>query len=633
MAKRYIPLNFNKIFNLVIIKILSISRIFKMLIAFSIDLSLVYIAITLAFYLRLGNIDNIPKLGEAFSLTCFCIFIPLWLYNNIYNHILRMSGLGTYKRFLKLISVYSIFLIFAIILFEYNNIPRTITLIQPIVLFLLLISWRYLSQKIIFYFIQKESDIIPNKSNILLYGSGQSVRQLIETLQSSNKYNVIGVLDEKKSNQGKYLDNIKVMPLAIIEKLKLKSSIDLILIAGDQFEKIKYREIKKKLEKYNIPVKVIPKPDKYLTDILNQFDENKIHIEDLLERKEVFEVDKVDINKANNDVILITGGGGSIGRELAVQIYKRGVKKLLLFDQNEYGLYQTSETINMMKKTYKIKENNIELILGSILDTNHLSMIIKKHKPNIIYHAAAYKHVPLVESNPIEGIRNNIIGTKNLVQTCKENKIEKFILISSDKAVRPTNIMGMTKRISEMLVQAFATQKLETKFMIVRFGNVLDSSGSVIPKFREQIKAGGPVTVTHPEIIRYFMTISEAVNLVISASKIGEGGEVFVLDMGPPVKILDLAKKMINLETHNAFDLEKSMIDIVFTGLRPGEKLFEELMISNNVQKTEINKLQKVQEPFIEINKLKIFIKTLEKHIEKRNDIKLVSHIKSIIEK
>jgi len=633
MAKRYFTLNFLETLIILIKKFLDISRIFKRLIALCIDGSFVYIAIIIAFYLRLGNIDMIPKITDPLPLICLAIFLPLWIFNKIYNHILRMIGYGTYKRLLKLIILYSIILIISILIFEYDNVPRTVALIQPTVLFLLLILWRYFSQKIIFFFLENTSDILKNKSNILVFGSGQSARQIIETLHSNNKYKVVGILDENKSSHGQYLDNIKILSPNKIDNIKIKFNIDLILIAGDQFEKNKYREIKNKLEKYNIPVKIIPKPDKYLTDLLNQFDENKVHIQDLLERKDVFQLGEAYINKTNTDVIFITGGGGSIGRELAVQIYKRGVKKLILLDQNEYGLYQTSEIINELKKSFNIKGDKVELILGSILDVHHLSLIIKKHKPNIIYHAAAYKHVPLVESNPIEGIRNNIIGTKNLIQISCKNKIEKFILISSDKAVRPTNIMGMTKRISELLVQAFASQKIKTKFMIVRFGNVLDSSGSVIPKFRQQIKIGGPVTVTHPDITRFFMTISEAVNLVISASKIGEGGEVFVLDMGPAVKILDLAKKMINLETHNAFVSDKNIIDIIFTGLRPGEKLFEELMISNNVQKTKINKLQKVQEPFLKMEQLNIFMKNLEKYIEERNISKLITHIKTVIEK
>ena len=633
MAKRYFTLNLLETLIILIKKFLGISRKFKRLIALCIDGSLVYVAIIIAFYLRLGNIDTIPKIIDPFSLTCLAIFLPLWIFNKIYNHILRMIGRGTYKRFLKLIILYSTILIISILIFEYENIPRTVGLIQPAVLFLLLILWRYFSQKLIFFFIENSSNSLKNQSNILLFGSGQSSRQIIETLHSNNKYKIVGILDENKSTHGQYLDNIKILSPTKIEKLKIRLNIDLILIAGDQFKKNEYREIKQNLEKYNIPVKIIPKPDKYLTDLLNQFDENKVHIEDLLERTEVFKIDSGYINKSNSDVILITGAGGSIGRELAVQIYKRGVKKLLLFDQSEYGLYETSEIINELKKTYNVKEDNFDLILGSILDAEHLLLIIKKHKPNIVYHAAAYKHVPLVESNPIEGIRNNIIGTKNLVQISYENKIEKFILISSDKAVRPTNIMGMTKRISELLVQAFASQKLKTKFMIVRFGNVLNSSGSVIPKFREQIKIGGPVTVTHPDITRFFMTISEAVNLVISASTIGKGGEVFVLDMGPAIKILDLAKKMINLETHNSIISDKKTIDIEFTGLRPGEKLFEELMISNNIQRTEINKLQKVDEPFVKMEKIQSFIKKMESYIKERNVNKLIKHIKTIVER
>lgn len=633
MAKRHISLKTYNVIPLIISRMLGVNRIVKTVIALFIDVSMVYLAIVLAFYVRLGSFNFIPHIYEPFSLTCISIFLPLWLYNNIYNHILRMSGLGTYKRFLKLIILYSVILMITRLSFDYSFVPRTIIIIQPFILIILLILWRFLSQKLIIFFSDSKVDKSNHISKILFFGSGDSGREIIQTIQSSNKYKIIGILDENISNQGKYFDNIEIFSPNKINMLKLKYEIDLILIIGNQFENTEYRKIKRKLSEFNIPIKVIPNQDKYLTDLLNQFEENQIHIEDLLERKEVFEIDRDDINKKSRDVILITGGGGSIGRELATQIFKRGVKKLLLFDLNEYGLYQTSEMLNDLKNNDETKENKVELILGSILDVAHLSSIMEKYKPNIIYHAAAYKHVPLVESNPIQGIINNILGTNALIEIAVSNKIEKFILISSDKAVRPTNMMGMTKRVSELLIQAISTKKLKTKFIIVRFGNVLGSSGSVIPKFRDQIRSGRPVTVTHPEITRYFMTIQEAVNLVISASKIGNGGEVFVLDMGPPVKILDLANKIIKLETNNTSSIEKGNFKIIFTGLRPGEKLFEELMISKNVSKTEIDKLLKVQEPFVKASVLKSFINILEKYLKDRDENKIIEHIKTIVEK
>ena len=633
MAKRHISLKTYNVIPLIISRMLGVNRIVKTVIALFIDVSMVYLAIVLAFYVRLGSFNFIPHIYEPFSLTCISIFLPLWLYNNIYNHILRMSGLGTYKRFLKLIILYSVILMITRLSFDYSFVPRTIIIIQPFILIILLILWRFLSQKLIIFFSDSKVDKSNHISKILFFGSGDSGREIIQTIQSSNKYKIIGILDENISNQGKYFDNIEIFSPNKINMLKLKYEIDLILIIGNQFENTEYRKIKRKLSEFNIPIKVIPNQDKYLTDLLNQFEENQIHIEDLLERKGVFEIDRDDINKKSRDVILITGGGGSIGRELATQIFKRGVKKLLLFDLNEYGLYQTSEMLNDLKNNDETKENKVELILGSILDVAHLSSIMEKYKPNIIYHAAAYKHVPLVESNPIQGIINNILGTNALIEIAVSNKIEKFILISSDKAVRPTNMMGMTKRVSELLIQAISTKKLKTKFIIVRFGNVLGSSGSVIPKFRDQIRSGRPVTVTHPEITRYFMTIQEAVNLVISASKIGNGGEVFVLDMGPPVKILDLANKIIKLETNNTSSIEKGNFKIIFTGLRPGEKLFEELMISKNVSKTEIDKLLKVQEPFVKASVLKSFINILEKYLKDRDENKIIEHIKTIVEK
>lgn len=402
--------------------------------------------------------------------------------------------------------------------------------------------------------------------------------------------------------------------MVYIDKIKtiLKNqNIDLIFFIDKGIDDLNKNEIIKKLNSNNIPLKVIPNFDQYLINFLDQNHQDENYIEKLLERETVFNL-KTSVNNSLNEVILVTGAGGSIGKELVIQLLHKNVKKLILLDQNEYGLYQTLERVDNIKLNNKKLKTIIEVVLGTITNSFFIKETLLKFKPTLVYHAAAYKHVPLVEANPIQSYINNVIGTKVIVDLCYQFNVKKFVLISSDKAVRPTNIMGKTKRIAELIVQAYSRRNKKIKYMIVRFGNVLNSSGSVIPKFKLQIKNGGPVTVTHPDVTRFFMTISEAVDLVIAASIIGKGKEVFILDMGKPVKIFELAKKIIEIETK----FSKQHIQIKFTGLRPGEKMFEELSISGITVKTKIPKLWMVEEPFLDYENLINILKEIEVNLK-----------------
>ena len=607
MAKRYFPLN--RILLIVLEKILNSNRKIKYMIAFTIDSCFLYLSLLLAFYLRLGNLNFSLKLYDHIFVSSIIIFLSFWFLLKIYRHILRSSGSATYITFLRFIFFYALIYIATTFIFRFEGVPRTVSIIQPFILYFALIGWRYIFKTSLNSLIR--SDRSSYLFNVLVFSNIDFANQAVKALETSENYKVINIINDKKSNDGQYIDNIKVINIDKIKTILSKQNIDLIFFIDKGIDNLNKIEIVKKLELSKVPIKIISNFDQYLTNFLDQNNEDDSYIENLLERETVFDLNK-NVKNSLNEIILITGAGGSIGQELVVQLLHKNVRKLILLDQSEYGLYQTLERVNNFKKINKNLNSIVEVVLGSITSSFFVRETISKFKPTLVYHAAAYKHVPMVEENPIQSYINNVIGTKMLLDFCYKFNIKKFVLISSDKAVRPANIMGKTKRVSELIVQAYSRRNKNIKYMIVRFGNVLNSSGSVIPKFKSQIKAGGPVTVTHPDVTRYFMTISEAVDLVIAASIIGKGKEVFILDMGSPVKIFELAKKIIEIETK----FTKRPIQIKFTGLRPGEKMFEELSISGKTIKTKIPKLMKVEEPFLDYENLIIKLNQIELNLK-----------------
>ena len=361
---------------------------------------------------------------------------------------------------------------------------------------------------------------------------------------------------------------------------------------------------------------MVPDKSELLTGPVNIKSISELDIEDLLGRDEVIIDNKLLGNFLKNEIVLVTGAGGSVGSKISEEILKLNPKKLIILDSNEFALYSVQKTLAQMNlMSHKI---DVIPILGSIQDNEKLKIIFKTFQPSVVYHAAAYKHVPIVEENIVEGLNNNIFGTLNLVNVAVKNKVKNFILISTDKAVRPTNIMGATKRVAEMILQAFSEKEKLTKFSMVRFGNVLGSSGSVVPLFWNQITSGGPVTITHNKITRFFMTNTEAVKLVIKASSISNGGDVFILDMGKPVTIKSLALRMINLAGKSLKTKANPSgdIEIKITGLRPGEKLYEEVLLGNNPTKTVHSRILRAEEEFLtwrtlnkKLNKLELSIK------------------------
>lgn len=442
-----------------------------------------------------------------------------------------------------------------------------------------------------------------DKVNTLIIGAGQAGNTILDEI-SNSKYitmNVKCLIDDDPKKEGTYIKGIKVVGnrSRILEQVH-KEMIDLIIIAMPSVPKGNIRDIITICKETDCELRILPGIYQLMNGTVSVSRLRKVDIEDLLGREPIqVNLDSV-MGYVKNKVILVTGGGGSIGSELCRQIAENQPKQLIILDIYENNAYDIQQELK-----WKYPNLNLVVLIGSVRNTSRLNAIFKKYRPDIVYHAAAHKHVPLMESSPNEAIKNNVLGTLKTVQAADRYNVKKFVLISTDKAVNPTNIMGASKRICEMIIQTY-NNKSNTDFVAVRFGNVLGSNGSVIPLFKKQIEEGGPVTVTHPDIIRYFMTIPEAVSLVLQAGAYAKGGEIFILDMGEPVKILDLAKNLIRLSGY----VPDEDIKIEFTGLRPGEKLYEELLMKEEgLQETE-NKLIHIGKP-IELDEKK-FLEELE---------------------
>jgi FlaA1/EpsC-like NDP-sugar epimerase len=427
------------------------------------------------------------------------------------------------------------------------------------------------------------------KEAVIIYGAGNQGIALMNALSNSNDYRPIAFIDDNRKKQGSIIRGLKVYPSENIKSLNDQSNISKILLALGHASASKRKRLIENISEFNLEILTTPAVQDIVSGKAKIEEVKEVEIEDLLGRDSVTPNHKLLSNDITSKVVLITGAGGSIGSELCRQIIKQEPTKIILLELNEFSLYSIEQELMAYCSNNNECQTEIISILGSVQKQNRLETIFKTFKVQTIYHAAAYKHVPMVEHNVVEGVRNNVFGTWYCAEAAISAGVERFVLISTDKAVRPTNVMGASKRLAELVLQALAKRQTETLFCMVRFGNVLGSSGSVVPLFRRQIKNGGPITVTHPDIIRYFMTIPEASQLVIQAGAMGKGGDVFVLDMGDPIKITALAKKMIRLsgltevtETEPSGDIE-----IQFTGLRPGEKLYEELLIGEDVEGSE----------------------------------------------
>lgn len=453
----------------------------------------------------------------------------------------------------------------------------------------------------------------PNAIKIAIYGAGTAGMQLANALRAGNELDCIAFIDDNRAMHGSSIAGIKVYAVEAIPQLVKNFGINEVLLALPSVSKAKQKQILDHLEAYKVRVKVTPSIKSLINGELRVQDIRDVEIEDLLGRDQVEPDDALLATCITDKNVLVSGAGGSIGSELCRQILRQKPKSLMLLEMSEFSLYSIEQELSALRDQLQLV-CDIKPFLGSIHDSAKLDKIFRGFEIDTVYHAAAYKHVPLVEHNPIEGIRNNVFGTFKLAQAAIDAGVKQFVLISTDKAVRPTNVMGATKRLAELILQANARRQQSTRFCMVRFGNVLGSSGSVVPLFRKQIMQGGPITLTHAEITRYFMTIPEAAQLVLQAGAMGQGGDVFVLDMGEPVRIIDLARRMVHLcglEVKSA-DHPEGTIEIREVGLRPGEKLYEELLIGDNVERTTHPLIMRAQEAELAWADLQVALEELE---------------------
>jgi FlaA1/EpsC-like NDP-sugar epimerase len=615
--------------------VLILPRYAKRMIALSVDISLCVLTVWLAFYLRLGELVTLS--GPAFWAVAIAVVIalPIFVISGLYRAIFRYSGFPAMFAVARAIAVYGLLYASAITAIGVAGIPRTVGLIQPLLLFFAIGGSRALARYWLGGIHQSQLQIAA-LPRTLVYGAGSAGRQLASALENSFEMRVAGFLDDDDRLHGHVLNGQPIFSPDDLGELIESKGVTHVLMAMPSASRRRRNEILKKMSGHHVAVRTLPS----LTDLaegrVTTSDLRDLDIDDLLGREAVASNHILLAKNISARVVLVTGAGGSIGGELCRQIIKLKPEKLLLVDISEFALYAIhSELEGIREASGDHNTTRIVPLLASVQDEERMREIMDTWLPETVYHAAAYKHVPLVEHNLAEGVKNNVIGTLTTAQVAIEKGVSDFVLISTDKAVRPTNVMGASKRLAELCLQALyalqaqqsadkgskktsqgtsPTQSSKTKLSMVRFGNVLDSSGSVIPKFRKQIRDGGPITLTHPEITRYFMTIPEAAQLVIQAGAMAKGGDVFVLDMGESVKIADLARRMIELSGLSVRDEARpdGDIEIVITGLRPGEKLYEELMLGDDPKPTMHPKIQRAQDPFIPWHELEVDLETLK---------------------
>ena len=596
-------------------QLLSLSRINKQIIMLSIDSVLLVFMLLASFSIRLGY-WYFPQSDLIWViLGSPIIAAPIFVRFGLYHAVIRYIGFKALWAVVQAVSLYA--LIWGVVGFmmAVEGIPRSVILINWALSLLTIGGLRIIARAVL------SSRASGNTKRVLVYGAGDAGVQLVSALEHASEYHPVGLIDDSKELQGHQIRGLTIYSVSDISSVINKLKVDEVLIAMPSASRTKRLDIINTLEPYPILVRMLPGMAELAQGKVSIGDLREVSIKDLLGR------DTVEANKdllgmnITNKTVVVTGAGGSIGSELCRQIVSLKPKALVLYEMSELALY----TIEKELSSIDIHPIDIYPILGSVNNKNRLSNVFERFDVDTIYHAAAYKHVPMVEFNNTEGVDNNLFGTLNCAQVAIDTGVETFVLISTDKAVRPTNTMGATKRSAELVLQALAAKQSSTKFTMVRFGNVLGSSGSVIPLFKQQIKEGGPVTVTDKDIIRYFMTIPEAVELVIQAGAMGLGGDVFVLDMGKPVRIDDLAKKMIRLsglevkdESHPDGDIE-----IEYTGLRPGEKLYEELLIGDNVSDTDNPLIMRAEEEMLTWDEISPILDELQSAIRQCDQAKL----------
>ncbi len=599
------------------VPILALPRAAKRFVALSVDLGLCVLTVWLAFYLRLGEFVALSGTALWAVAASVGIALPIFVVSGLYRAIFRYSGWPALLAVARAVGIYGLLYASVFTAIGVAGVPRTVGIIQPILLLLFVGASRALARVWLgdqYLSILKRA----SRPKVLIYGAGTTGRQLAAAMANSHEMQVAGFLDDDDRLHGHVLNGQPIYNPADLDNLATTLNISDVLLAMPSLSRKRRNEILSQIRVARVAVRTLPSVTDLAQGKVSISDLRELDIDDLLGREPVTPNHILLVKNIVGKVVLVTGAGGSIGSELCRQILAVNPAKLLLIEQSEFALYAIHQELEEKLAGLDGATPPVLVpLLASVQDDDRMREIMSTWHPDTVYHAAAYKHVPLVEHNPAAGIKNNVLGTLRTAQAAAENGVSDFVLISTDKAVRPTNVMGASKRLAEMALQALAATQAgtgATKFSMVRFGNVLGSSGSVVPKFRQQIRDGGPITLTHPEVTRYFMTIPEASQLVIQAGAMAKGGDVFVLDMGQSVKIIDLARRMIELSGLTVKDEQNpdGDIEIEITGLRPGEKLYEELLIGDNPKPTVHSRIMKAHEDFILWAELEGQLRSLE---------------------
>ena len=593
--------NISKTANLV----LGLPRSIKRGIVLLVDLCICWLTVQMAFYLGTGNVPELMASGHVFLFALsVTLAIPIFVGMGMYRAIFRYSGLPAMLALAQAILIYAVLYATVVGAIGMEGVPRTVALIQPL-LMLLFVGMSRALPRIWLGGIYEKHLSHSGMPRALIYGAGAAGRQLAAAVKASAEVALVGLLDDDERLHGQVLNGLKIYDPADVTALVAKLHVDQVYLAIPSASRARRNEILESVRLAQVQVRTLPGLMDLAHGNVHVSDLKELEIEDLLGRDPVPPNPLMLGKNIANKVVMVTGAGGSIGSELCRQILKCRPSRLLLVELTEFALYSIHQELSQAIEVQGKINVSLVPLLANVRDETRMGEILSTWKPSTVYHAAAYKHVPLVEHNPAEGIKNNVQGTLITAMQAARFGVSDFVLVSTDKAVRPTNVMGTSKRLAEMVLQAqadaMAAQGRKTRFSMVRFGNVLGSSGSVVPLFRKQIADGGPITLTDERITRYFMTIPEAAQLVIQAGAMASGGDVFVLDMGEPVKIVDLAKRMIELSGLGLKDESNPNgdIEIKVTGLRPGEKLYEELLIGDNPQPTTHSRIMKANEEFL----------------------------------
>ncbi|ANY18926.1 UDP-N-acetyl-alpha-D-glucosamine C6 dehydratase [Tsuneonella dongtanensis] len=601
--------------------VLLIPRSVKRAIALAGDVVMCALSVWLAFYLRIGffpPIDDGPLQPMIVSIS---LALPIFVSFGLYRAIFRHTGPEALISIFRAVAVYTLPFATVYTLIGVTNVPRTLGLIQPILL-ALMVSGTRIAARVMFaenYTARWSKD---SGRRVAIYGAGNAGLELAAAIAASRTMRVKAFVDDDAALWGSTLRGLPILPPSRMMRLIEQHGIDDILLAIPSASRRRRIEILESLRGLPVHVRTLPSFTDIAKGTISVGDLRELDIEDLLGRAPIPPDEALLRRNVSGKVVMVSGAGGSIGSELCRQILRLQPTALLLVDHSEYNLYAIHQELSAaLAERGDDPEASVPVLvplLASVADGRRMAEVLAAWRPSLVVHAAAYKHVPLVEQNVLEGIRNNVVGTRTLAEAAHAAGVERFLLISTDKAVRPTNVMGATKRLAELVLQALQAEYPDMVFSMVRFGNVLGSSGSVIPLFRKQIAEGGPVTITHPEVTRYFMTVPEAAQLVLQAGAMAEGGDVFLLDMGEPVRIVDLARNMIELSGLTVCDEAnpEGDIEIAFTGLRPGEKLYEELLIGDGGRPSDHPRIVRANEDMMTWRDLQPHLVAIERAIE-----------------